>query len=111
MSPAEKPLVWLHGEVHTPPFSSEARVEAGYLLRLLQAGESLGLPWSRPIPSIGTRCHELRINDSNKTWRIIYRIDEDAIVILEVFMKKTQSTPKQVIEICKNRLKRYESLL
>jgi len=58
-----KPLVWLKGEVRTPPFSAEARVEAGFLLRRLQKGESLGLPHSRPMPSIGSQCHELRIND------------------------------------------------
>ena len=38
-----KPLVWLDGEVKTPPFSKEGRLEAGYLLRRLQNGETLGL--------------------------------------------------------------------
>jgi len=64
-----------------------ARVEAGFLLRKLQAGESLGLPHSRPMPSIGTHCHELRIQDEKRTWRLVYRIDRDAVVILEVFAK------------------------
>jgi phage-related protein len=54
---------------------------------------------------IRVRCHELRINDQNKTWRLVYRIDADAIVILEVFEKKTNSTPQQVIEACQRRLK------
>ena len=89
MSPNDKPLVWLHGEVRTPPFSKQARIEAGFLLRLLQKGERLSLPHSRPMPSIGSHCHELRINDRNETWRIVYRIDYDAIVVLEVFPKKT----------------------
>ena len=40
----DKPLVWLHGEVKTPPMSSPARVETGYLLRRLQSGELLSLP-------------------------------------------------------------------
>ncbi len=110
MKQDEKPLVWLHGEIKTPPFSSNARIEAGYMLRLLQQGQTLTLPHSRPMPTIGTRCHELRINDENKTWRIIYYIDEDAIIILEVFDKKTQKTPQEVIEICKRRLRLYESL-
>jgi len=61
MEARDKPLVWLHGEVKTPPFSRTARVEAGYLLRRLQTGEQLGLPFSRPMPSIGRRCHELRV--------------------------------------------------
>jgi phage-related protein len=110
MSPRDKPLVWCYGEVKTPPFSKEAKLEAGYLLRLLQKGEKLSLPHSRPMPSIGRRCHELRIEDENLTWRIIYRIDNDAIVIAEVFEKKTQKTPKSVIDICKKRLKEYDNI-
>ena len=109
MKTTDKPLVWLHGEVKTPPFSSRARVEAGYHLRRLQMGEKLSLPHSRPMPSIGTRCHELRIDDENTTWRIVYRVDSDAIIILEVFEKKTPKTPKEVIENCKRRIRLYQS--
>ena len=108
VSPSDKPLVWLHGEIKTPPFSQAARVEAGYLLRRLQKGEMLGMPHSRPMPSIGPRCHELRINDAGATWRIVHRIDSDAIVILEVFSKKTSKTARAIIETCKRRLKEYE---
>jgi phage-related protein len=100
VSEADKPLVWLHGEVKTPPFSKEARVEAGVLLRRLQRGETLSLPVSRPMPTIGRRCHELRIQDAQVTWRIVYRLDSDAIVILEVFVKKTSATPKMIVESC-----------
>jgi phage-related protein len=104
----DKPLVWLHGEVKTPPLSQAARIEAGVLLRRLQRGEKLSLPHSRPMPSIGSRCHELRINDEDVTWRIIYRIDTDAVVILEVFKKGTAKTPKHVIDQCKRRLRLYD---
>lgn len=61
------------------------------------------------MPSIGKNCHELRINDEKSTWRIIYRIDDDAIIILEVFNKKTQQTPKGVINVCKKRIKGYDN--
>ncbi|MDP2209174.1 MAG: type II toxin-antitoxin system RelE/ParE family toxin [Bacteroidota bacterium] len=107
MKTKDKPLVWLHGEIKTPPMSSLARIESGYLLRRLQTGEKLSLPHSRPMSLIGARCHELRIEDENKTWRIVYRIDSDAIVILDVFDKKTQKTPKKVIENCKRRILMY----
>ena len=110
MPASDKPLVWLHGEVHTPPLSSAARVEAGVLLRRLQRGEKLVLPHSRPMPTIGSRCHELRIPDEEATWRIVYRIDPDAIVILEVFSKKTQQTSRAVIQACRDRLRRYDQL-
>jgi phage-related protein len=109
MNPKDKPLVWMHGEITTPPFTENARIEAGYLLRQVQKGIKLSLPQSRPMPSIGTQCYELRINDKNLTWRIIYRIYSDAILILEVFEKKTNKTPKSIIDICKQRISRYEA--
>ena len=109
MSLDDKPLVWLHGEIKTPPFSQAARLEAGYLLRRLQRRESLGMPHSRPMPSVGPRCHELRIDDAGVSWRIVYRVEPDAVVILEVFSKKTRKTPNTVIEACKRRLREYEN--
>jgi phage-related protein len=111
VSPKHKPLVWLSGDVKTPPFSAEARVEAGFLLRQLQAGQLLGLPHSRPMPSIGKHCHELRIPDAGRTWRIVYRIDADAIVIAAVFAKKQQSTPTSVVRASHDRLLKYDSVV
>jgi phage-related protein len=108
MSPKDKPLVWLHGEIKTPPFTKAARIEAGYLLRELQRGTVLTLPHSRPMPGIGPRCHELRIVDEGKIWRIIYRTDRDAIVIAEVFAKKTTKTQKVVLDVCQRRLREYD---
>jgi phage-related protein len=107
----DKPLVWLHGKVHTPPFSQSARLEAGYLLRKLQLGENLSLPHSRPMPIIGSRVHELRIVDQGNTWRIIYRIDSDAIIIADVFAKKTQKTQPEVIEVARQRFRDYDRII
>jgi phage-related protein len=104
----DKLLVWLHGEVKTPPFSKAARLDAGILLRRLQRGENLPMPHSRPMPGIGPRCHELRIVDKNSTWRIMYRLDSDAVVIVEVFKKKTTQTSKRVIATCQSRLREYD---
>ncbi|MEH2242863.1 type II toxin-antitoxin system RelE/ParE family toxin [Nostoc sp.] len=109
MGDQSKLLVWLHGEVKTPPFTQEARMEAGVVLRQLQEGESLGLPHSRPMPSIGIHCDELRIRDADKNWRIIYRIDDDAILIVEVFNKTTRTISKKIIEVCKKRLSKYDT--
>jgi phage-related protein len=108
MGEGDKPLVWLHGDIKTPPMSVHVRLEAGHLLRRLQRGEILSMPESRPMPSIGSRCHELRIGDASVTWRIFYRIDPDAIVILEVLKKKTTKTPRAVLEACQRRLAEYD---
>lgn len=110
MEAREKPLVWLKGEVKTPPFSAATRLEAGVLLRRLQRGEKLSLPVSRPMPSIGPGCHELRIIDENVTWRIVYALDPDAIVVLDVFAKKSNQTPKEVVTTCKRRLSAFRAI-
>ena len=68
------------------------------------------MPHSRPMPVIGPRCHELRINDAEVIWRIIYRLDVDAIIIGEVFSKKTGKTPPKVIDICKKRFRDYDDV-
>jgi phage-related protein len=104
----EQQTVGLHGEVKTPPFSRAARVEAGFLLRRLQNGEMLEMPSSRPMPTIGSNCHELRIDDDGGTWHIVYHVDSNAIVILEVFQKKSRTTPKQVINVTRKRLRAYQ---
>lgn len=111
MNDADKRVIWLHGEIKTPPFSKKARIEAGFLIRRLQEGDKLSLPQSRPMPTIGARCHELRITDEDKIWRIIHRIDSDLILIAEVFSKKTVKTPKEVIANSKRRLKRFDDLM
>jgi|SRR3972149_2182307 len=101
MNDADKPLVWLKSVIKTPPFSRAARIEAGTLLRMLQQGENVAMPHSQPMPSIGPRCHELRVRDEDLNWRIVYRFDPDAIVIVDVFAKKTGATPKKVINSAK----------
>jgi len=61
------------------------------------------------MPAIARRCHELRINDANATWRIVHRNDPDAIVIVDVFSKKTTATPVGVLEACRRRLREYDN--
>jgi len=109
MAPTDKPLVWLYGEIKTPPLSNSARIEAGFLLRRLQRGEVISMPHSRPMPDLGPRCHELRIHDDAVAWRILYRADMDAIVILEIFQKTTRATPRDHLDAARRRLTAYDS--
>jgi phage-related protein len=101
MSAARKRLGWLHGQIKAPPFSKEARSEVGWLIGRVQEGEMLGMPVSRPMPSVGPRCHELRVRDADKNWRVIYRIDPNEILVVDVFRKTTRQTPKHVIDNCR----------
>ena len=59
------------------------------------------------MPMVGGQCHELRIIDRDQTWRIVYHVATDAVVILDVFSKKTQATPVQVLDVCRKRLASY----
>jgi phage-related protein len=108
MEDDRKPLVLLHGEIKTPPLSRDARREVGWLLGRLQDGERLGMPRSRPMPSVGRRCHELRVPDGAKNWRVIYRIDDDAICVAAVFPKTTAKTPLRIIHDCQRRLRLHD---
>ncbi len=103
------PLVMLGGEIETPPVPEKARSEIGYRLWLLQLGSVFGMPHSRPMPSLGPRVHELRIKDSDSNWRVIYRVDHDRVLVVEVFAKKTPKTPQHVIKTCRIRLQRYDA--
>ena len=58
-----KNVVWLHGEIKTPPFTKEGRQEAGVLIRALQNGETIGMPRAEPLPIVGSRCGALRLRD------------------------------------------------
>jgi phage-related protein len=109
-SAADKELFWLTSKPTSPPLSSAARVETGFLLRKLQQGQSIGLPLSRSMPEIGKRCYELRITDLDQIWRVFYCIDSDAIVVVDWFSKKTRQTPKRVIDLCRTRLAQYDAL-
>ncbi|MGD9635350.1 MAG: type II toxin-antitoxin system RelE/ParE family toxin [Pirellulales bacterium] len=109
--PTRKPLVWLQGEIKTPPFTAKGRQEAGMLLRLLQQGEQLNMPQAEPLPNVGPRCGALRVRDADHNWRIMYRADSDAILVLDVYSKKTRKIPDEVVRRCQERQKRYDDTI
>ena len=86
----EKPLIWMASEIKTPPFSADVR----------------------PMPSIGRHCYELRVATQDRIGESSNeRVDEDAIVIVEVFAKKSSTPPKRAIETCRARLKASDGLI
>jgi phage-related protein len=48
------------------------------------------------------------VRDAAADWRIVYRVDSDPVVMLEVFRKTTRATPQPVIDACIRRLKEYD---
>jgi len=84
-----------------------ARRQMGFLLRLLQQGGTVGMPHAKAMTMIGSQCVELRVKDKGQAWRLICSLEEDAVVVLDVFSKKTQQTPKAILRQCKRRLALY----
>jgi phage-related protein len=70
------------------------------------------MPESRPMPSVGPRCHELRIDETEqkKEWRVMYYAGRHAIAILDVFQKTTRATPHEVIAACKRRVAEFRKV-
>jgi len=69
------------------------------------------MPQAEPLPVIGPRCGALRVRDKGHNWRIVYRVDADAILVLEVYAKKTRKIPLEVVDRCKKRLKEYDEIV
>jgi len=53
----------------------------------------------------------LWINDRNLTWRIVYHVATDAVVVLDVFSKTTEATPLGVVGACRQRLAAYRRVV
>lgn len=104
-----KELVWAPGAeyISTPPMPIAVRRRAGYLLRMVQDGHSIGMPESRPMPSVGAGCHELRLSANRTEWRVIFYLDADVVLVLGVFKKATRRTPRQLIETFARRLRLF----
>jgi phage-related protein len=87
-------------------FPEEVREDLTEAVLRLELGRTLQFPLSRPMPSIGNGVHELRFRDRNGIYRVIYVfLKNEGIYLLHAFMKKTQQTSKQNIDLAKKRLK------
>jgi phage-related protein len=73
----------------------------------MQSGESLGMPLSRSMSSIGKSVFELRIKDKTGAYRVIYfnLNKKGEIYLLHAFKKKTQKTPKKNLDLAARRLR------
>lgn len=79
--------------------------EIGEALRDLQKGISIGLPLSRPMPSVATGAYELRVRSATTTVRVFYFVKlADTILVFHGFQKKTQKTPARELALGQRRL-------
>jgi len=72
-------------------------------IKTVEYGWPIGMPVSRPL---GNKLYEVRSNISDKRIaRVIFTIIDDWMVLLHGFIKKTQQTPKEEIDLAIKRLK------
>ena len=87
-------------------FPKAARQALGEAILDLQYGQKLGMPLSRPMPSVGSGVEELRVRDAAGIYRAFYLVkDRAGILVFHAFEKRTQKTPQREIELAKKRLK------
>lgn len=72
----------------------------------LALGKSLGLPISRPLPSIAKGLHELRLSGRSGEFRVFYFIKvSEAIYVVHACSKKKQAIDKRTTDLLKNRIR------
>jgi phage-related protein len=87
-------------------FPKEARIRLGRGLFLLQMGQQLGMPNSRPFPGVSAGVSELRVKSEDGGYRAFYyTAASQGVLVFHAFVKKTQQTPPLEIELAKKRLK------
>jgi len=86
-------------------FPEEVRKELGKAILDLQKGHTLGMPLSRPMPSVALGVEELRMRDRAGIYRAFYfQKSSRGILIFHAFVKKTQKTSAQDINLGRKRL-------
>jgi len=81
------------------------KVELADLLTLLLEGQSIGMPASKPFPTVALGVSELRIKERSGQYRVFYFTKRsEAILVFHAFKKKTQKTPTHEIIVAKQRL-------
>lgn len=87
-------------------FPEEIRGDLADALARLDAGLTLSMPLSRPMPGIGQGVHELRLRARSGAYRILYAlVQRGAVHVLHAFKKTTQETSARNLELTRKRLK------
>jgi phage-related protein len=102
---ALKEVLWLgDSKKVVSRFPASIREDLGFQLYQLQQGK---MPLkSRPMKTIGPGVFELKEQDHQGWYRVIYTIQvKDRVYVLHCFKKKSSKTAGIDLELAKNRLK------
>ncbi|MES2344884.1 MAG: type II toxin-antitoxin system RelE/ParE family toxin [Chlamydiota bacterium] len=75
-------------------------------MRTVQLGWPLGMPLVRNLKD---GLWEIRFRLPNCIARIIFKMIQGEVVLLHGFIKKTQQTPSEDLQLAKKRAKKYEA--
>ncbi len=93
------------GDIRELPDS--AQETAGFQLFKVQQGREAD-DW-KPMPSVGSGVHEIRVRDASGAYRVFYVAKfREAVYVLHVFEKRSQKTAMADLELGKSR---YADLL
>ncbi|MBD3376623.1 type II toxin-antitoxin system RelE/ParE family toxin [candidate division KSB1 bacterium] len=84
----------------------EEKKAIGEDIKTIQFGWPLGMPLIRKLES---DLWEIRSRLKNRTARILFSIIEDNMILLHGFVKKSQKTPKQDIQLARKRIQNIRS--
>lgn len=108
--PTVKPVRWIgNSQEDLREFPEEARREIGYALYFAQKGDKH--PAAKPLKGFSSAgVLEIVEDHAGNTYRAVYTVKfADAVYVLHAFQKKSKKgskTPKQEIDLVKQRLKR-----
>ena len=84
-------------------FESEDRQAIGQDIQKIEFGWPIGMPYCRPL---GRGLWEVRSNiSSGRIARTLFCIRDGEMVLLHAFVKKTQKTPPQEVDLAHSRMK------
>jgi phage-related protein len=87
-------------------FPQQVRQSLGKAIWELQQGIHLGMPISKPMPSVATGVEELRVKDASGAYRAFYYArSARGILIFHAFEKKSRQTAESDIKLGRKRLK------
>ena len=90
---------WLRG------LPKEDRIRAGEDIRTVELGWPIGMPACRPL---GGGIYEVRSILKDRIARVLFAIEGQDMVLLHGFIKKTQRTPKQELDLARKRWKMFK---
>lgn len=86
--------------------AAQERTQVGADIRTTEYGWPIGMPTCR---ALGGGLHEVRTNLTNRIARILFRVNKtQEMVLLHGFIKKTEATPQEDIDLANARWSTYQ---